>query len=87
MIGKIYEAPRDVIESGTFIIVAVDSDPFYNASRRPWFLQVRELRDGKKFGPWLPVTHKEFFEWNPDATVTKEQRLASGNSGRVTEPC
>ena len=80
IIGKVFSAPTDVIESGTFIVVAQDPSFTYNPARKPWFLQVREYKDGVAFGPWISVGYEEFKKWNPDVSLTSQPRNVGPDS-------
>ena len=77
MIGKVYKCPKDVADSGQIIVVARDPCHNYNASRKPWFLQVREYKDGEALGTWIPVTLREFMKWNPDVIIPEQWRNSS----------
>lgn len=73
MLGRVYNAPKDVFESGLFIVVARDSVDDYNpASQRPWWLMVREYSNGAGAGPWVPVSREEFVKWNPNVVIPEK---------------
>lgn len=87
LVGKVFKAPKDVFESGEFIAVGQDSSPDYNASRKPWFLQVREYVIGVATGPWVAVTLDEFKKWNPNVSLTRIQRQTCSVGHGASEPC
>lgn len=69
LLGRVFSAPADVVESKQIKVVGQDSDPFYNPTRDPWFVQVREYQNGECIGSMFPVTLKEFQKWNPDVKI------------------
>lgn len=86
LVGMVLKCPQSVCESGLIKVVGQDTDAMYNPMRKPWFLQVREYKDGEAIGPWLPITQAEYEAWNGDSnreTDTDETQQGSACSQPV----